>query len=244
MGRPAARVLQEVPHLLPGAQRVVPPADLSAGLGHWRRSGLRGVRCGAVWTRHAGGTVHADDRGHVDACATLAAERISRQGAVTMASCMHPSLHGAISSSDTCRARRRTSTATRPRVSRWRCGITTRALCSAAKSRSTAAPASSTGPIMMRRDTSRRHRAWCAAETSNTRRPRPRPHTRPAWLAREACAPRAHVTACMWQWGSAEHGLEPPPLVSGMTIRAVSVTNSTYGHHGEMALPEVSLVQI
>lgn len=46
---------------------------------------------------------------------------------------------------------------------------------------------------------------------------------------------------CMW--GSPEHGLEPPPLVSGVTIRVTALTNSTYGHHGEMALPEVSLVQ-
>eukprot|EP00657_Telonema_sp_P-1_P009715 TRINITY_DN3950_c0_g1_i1.p1 TRINITY_DN3950_c0_g1~~TRINITY_DN3950_c0_g1_i1.p1 ORF type:complete len:175 (+),score=21.04 TRINITY_DN3950_c0_g1_i1:137-661(+) len=44
-------------------------------------------------------------------------------------------------------------------------------------------------------------------------------------------------------WGGAEDGLEAPPMVSGMTIRVVAVTNSTYGHHGEMALPEISLVQ-
>ena len=33
-------------------------------------------------------------------------------------------------------------------------------------------------------------------------------------------------------WGSAEHGLEAPPLASGMPITVVAVTNSTYGHHG------------
>ena len=42
--------------------------------------------------------------------------------------------------------------------------------------------------------------------------------------------------ACMF--GSAEHGLEAPPLMNNMTIRVVSTTNNTYGHHGEMALPQ------
>lgn len=46
---------------------------------------------------------------------------------------------------------------------------------------------------------------------------------------------------CMW--GSPEHGLEHPPLVSGVTIKVVHITNSTFGHHGEMALPEMSLVK-
>lgn len=45
-------------------------------------------------------------------------------------------------------------------------------------------------------------------------------------------------------WGSAEDGLEPPPLISGVNIRVTSLTNATYGHHGEMALPEMSLVQL
>jgi hypothetical protein len=44
-------------------------------------------------------------------------------------------------------------------------------------------------------------------------------------------------------WGSPEHGLEEPPIMNGVTIRVVAVTNNTYGHHGEMALPEVSLVR-
>lgn len=46
------------------------------------------------------------------------------------------------------------------------------------------------------------------------------------------------VPPCMW--GSAEHGLESPPVINGMTVKVVAVTNSTYGHHGEMALPEIS----
>ena len=44
-------------------------------------------------------------------------------------------------------------------------------------------------------------------------------------------------------WGSVEDGLESPPIVDGMTIRVVAVTNNTYGHHGEMALPEISLAK-
>ena len=44
-------------------------------------------------------------------------------------------------------------------------------------------------------------------------------------------------------WGSASDGLEEPPIVDGMTIKVVAVTNNTYGHHGEMALPEVSLAE-
>jgi hypothetical protein len=44
-------------------------------------------------------------------------------------------------------------------------------------------------------------------------------------------------------WGSAANGLEPPPMVSGMTIKVVAITNNTYGHHGEMALPEMSVVK-
>ena len=42
-------------------------------------------------------------------------------------------------------------------------------------------------------------------------------------------------------WGSREHGLETPPLMNGVTIRVVALTNTSYGHHGEMALPEVTL---
>ena len=44
-------------------------------------------------------------------------------------------------------------------------------------------------------------------------------------------------------WGDEKYGLEAPPLVSGMTIKVVAITNNTFGHHGEMALPEISMVQ-
>merc|ERR1711920_56730 len=40
-------------------------------------------------------------------------------------------------------------------------------------------------------------------------------------------------------WGGSEFGLEPPPLVTGVTLRVVKHTNSTYGHHGEMAHGEI-----
>lgn len=42
-------------------------------------------------------------------------------------------------------------------------------------------------------------------------------------------------------WGDAP-GLEPMPLASGVKFMVKAITNSTYGHHGEMALPEVTLV--
>ena len=42
-------------------------------------------------------------------------------------------------------------------------------------------------------------------------------------------------------WGKAEHGLAPPPVVSGANLYAVSETNNTYGHHGEMAWLQVFL---
>merc|ERR1712050_785221 len=46
---------------------------------------------------------------------------------------------------------------------------------------------------------------------------------------------------CMW--GSPNHGLAPPLKMNGMTIRVVATTNSTYGHHGEMALPQAMVAQ-
>merc|ERR1711935_620198 len=50
------------------------------------------------------------------------------------------------------------------------------------------------------------------------------------------------VPPCLW--GSPEDGLNPPPLMTGMTIKVISLTNNTYGHHGEMALPELSFVTL
>jgi len=42
-------------------------------------------------------------------------------------------------------------------------------------------------------------------------------------------------------WGDAP-GLEPMPKASGVTFIIKAITNSTYGHHGEMAFPEVTVV--
>ena len=44
------------------------------------------------------------------------------------------------------------------------------------------------------------------------------------------------IPSCLW--GEPGHDLAPPPVMNGMTLRIVAVTNSTYGHHGEMALPQ------
>ena len=37
-------------------------------------------------------------------------------------------------------------------------------------------------------------------------------------------------------------GLEPMPKASGVKFIIKAITNSTYGHHGEMAFPEVTVV--
>ena len=44
---------------------------------------------------------------------------------------------------------------------------------------------------------------------------------------------------CMW--GRPEDGLEAPPKMNGVTIFVKAVTNSTYGHHGEMAISQAML---
>ena len=49
------------------------------------------------------------------------------------------------------------------------------------------------------------------------------------------------IPSCMW--GRKEDGLAPPPLMNGVAIHVVSVTNSTYGHHGEMALPQAMVAR-
>ena len=40
-----------------------------------------------------------------------------------------------------------------------------------------------------------------------------------------------------------QHGLAPPPLVSGVNLYAVANANSTYGHHGEMAWLQIYYVE-
>ena len=41
------------------------------------------------------------------------------------------------------------------------------------------------------------------------------------------------VPPCVW--GAAEHGLDPSPDLTGVTLRIVKRSNATFGHHGEMA---------
>jgi len=45
-------------------------------------------------------------------------------------------------------------------------------------------------------------------------------------------------------WGNSTYGLEPPPLVSGVPLLIRAITNSTYGHHGEMALPQMLVANL
>ena len=43
-------------------------------------------------------------------------------------------------------------------------------------------------------------------------------------------------------WGLPADGLEPPPDLTGVTLRVVKKTNATHGHHGEMAHGEIYYV--
>lgn len=45
-------------------------------------------------------------------------------------------------------------------------------------------------------------------------------------------------------WGNSTYGLDEPPLVSGVPLFIRAVTNSTYGHHGEMALPQMLVADL
>lgn len=42
-------------------------------------------------------------------------------------------------------------------------------------------------------------------------------------------------------WGREEDGLAPPPVMNGVTVKVVAVTNTTHGHHGEMAIAQAML---
>ena len=45
-------------------------------------------------------------------------------------------------------------------------------------------------------------------------------------------------------WGNASYGLEPPPKIGGIPLLITATTNSTYGHHGEMALPQMLVAEL
>ena len=49
------------------------------------------------------------------------------------------------------------------------------------------------------------------------------------------------IQSCLW--GRPADGLAPPPLMNGMTIHVVAITNATHGHHGEMALPQAMVAR-
>ena len=66
-------------------------------------------------------------------------------------------------------------------------------------------------------------------------------HTLVGWLALCVLNHAGVSQPCMW--GNPAHGLEAPVLLSGVTIHVASITNNTYGHHGEMALPQLSLAK-
>ena len=63
-----------------------------------------------------------------------------------------------------------------------------------------------------------------------------------AWLDK-AYDEEGYIATPPCLWGDPAFGLAPPPIVTGVTIQVVAVTNTTHAHHGEMALPEVSYVR-
>ena len=153
VGRSAARLLQEVSHLLPAVQRLAAQAGAAAGLGHRRRRRPLRVRRGAVRSGHARAAVPQDDQRHLDAGA--GGRRAQVREAIASLRRSRPDLRRRPSEAVRTPAPDRhrlalppwgrwalapaapgtcwpcTTTATRPRASRWRCGTTTRASCSA-----------------------------------------------------------------------------------------------------------------
>ena len=45
-------------------------------------------------------------------------------------------------------------------------------------------------------------------------------------------------------WGNETYGLERPPKVGGVPLFITATTNSTFGHHGEMALPQMLVANL
>ena len=58
---------------------------------------------------------------------------------------------------------------------------------------------------------------------------------------RELSATAPPQPPCLWG-DETNEGIEAMPLASGVPMLIKAITNSTYGHHGEMAFPEVTLV--
>ena len=55
----------------------------------------------------------------------------------------------------------------------------------------------------------------------------------PGYIAQRVCL-----------WGNESFGLEKPPKVGGVPLFITATTNSTYGHHGEMALPQMLVAKL
>ena len=45
-------------------------------------------------------------------------------------------------------------------------------------------------------------------------------------------------------WGNSSYGLEAPPHVGGVPLLITATTNASYGHHGEMALPQMLVADL
>ena len=45
-------------------------------------------------------------------------------------------------------------------------------------------------------------------------------------------------------WGNSSYGLEAPPHVGGVPLFITATTNASYGHHGEMALPQMLVANL
>ena len=45
-------------------------------------------------------------------------------------------------------------------------------------------------------------------------------------------------------WGNETYGLEAPPHVGGVPLLIKATTNASYGHHGEMALPQMLVANL
>lgn len=55
---------------------------------------------------------------------------------------------------------------------------------------------------------------------------------------------KGYIAQRICLWGNSTYGLEAPPLVSGVPLFVRAVTNNTYGHHGEMALPQMIVANL
>ena len=55
----------------------------------------------------------------------------------------------------------------------------------------------------------------------------------PGYIAQRVCL-----------WGNSSYGLNAPPHVGGVPLFITATTNASYGHHGEMALPQMLVANL